>query len=111
MSTSRDSPLSSMSDIIAMLQDNAGFQRFLKDRKDDEDRQRDIDEMLNDLSMAMFEYNREFYEQEARILDDQYGDDEDEHQVKPGIGDTVKNVLSEAIKYVGQRLAGLFGRS
>jgi hypothetical protein len=111
MSASLNSPSPSMSDIIAMLQDNADFQKFLKDRKDDEDRQRDIDEMLNDLGMAMFEYNREFYEQEARIFDDQDGDDEDEHQVKPGIGETVKNFLSEAIKYVGQRLAGLFGRS
>lgn len=70
--------------------------------------------MTNDelaMAMAMLQANADFHNQNTQFFDDQHEDDEDCAQVKPGIGETVRNVLSEAVKYVGQRLAGLFGRS
>jgi hypothetical protein len=35
---------------------------------------------------------------------------QDIQQVKPGIGEMMKNALSNAIKYLGQKLAGFFTR-
>jgi hypothetical protein len=67
--------------------------------------------MTNDeLAMAMLQANADFHNQDTQFFDDCENDEVD-HQIKPGIGETVRNVLSEAIKYVCQRLVGLFGRS
>jgi hypothetical protein len=65
----------------------------------------------NDWDMSSIEANIEFYDQEARFFDDLKDDEEDNQQVQPGVGEMVKSAWWDAIKYLGQKLAGIFGGS
>jgi hypothetical protein len=59
-----------------------------------------------DWNMSLIEANIEL----AQIFDD-FKDDEEHQEVKPGVGNTVRSAWWDAIEYVGQKLAGIFGRS
>jgi hypothetical protein len=62
-----------------------------------------------EIDMAMLQANFHFQNQHTRLFDD-LEDEEDSQQVKPGIGETMMNVLSNAVKHLGQKLAGFFIR-
>jgi hypothetical protein len=79
MSTSRDSPSPSLSDM--------------------------------DIGLAMLQDNADFHNQGTQFFDDLKDDEEDNNRVKPGVGEMVKSAWWDAIKYVGQKLAGIFGGS
>jgi hypothetical protein len=64
-----------------------------------------------DWDMSLIEANMEFYQQEAQIFDEHKDDEEDDQQVKPGLGEMARSAWWDAIKYLGQKLAGFFGGS
>jgi hypothetical protein len=67
-----------------------------------------------DWDMSLIEANMEFYHQEAQIFDDPKDDKDDKgdnEEFKPGVGEMVKSAWWDAIKYVGQKLAGFLGVS